>query len=117
MRHRVDHRKLGRPTDQRLAILRSLVKSLLLHGKVETTVDRAKEARRVAEKVISRGREDSVHARRQALRLLNDPGLVKHLFEEVAPQYKDRPGGYTQIVRTRVRRGDGAQLAVLRLVE
>ncbi len=117
MRHRLDHRKLNRPADQRLAILRSLVKALLEHGKVETTLDRAKEARRVAEKVISRGREDSVHARRQALRLLNDRALVKHLFEEVAPQYKERPGGYTQIVRTRLRRGDGTQLAVLKLVE
>jgi len=117
MRHRKDHRKLGRPTDQRLAILRSVVRSLVLHGKVETTLDRAKEARPIAERIISRGLQDSVHARRQALRLLTDPGVVKHLFEEVAPQFKDRPGGYTQIVRTRVRRGDGAQMAVLRLVD
>ena len=117
MRHLVDHRKLGRPTDQRMAMLRNLVKSLVVHRQVETTLARAKEARRVAEKVISRSRADSVHARRQARRVLNDPSLVKRLFEEIGPQYKDRPGGYTQIVRTRLRRGDGAQLAVLRLVD
>ena len=117
MRHRRDHRKLNRPTDQRLALLRNLVKSLVQHGKVETSIDRAKEARRWAEKVISRSRQDSVHNRRQVNRVLNDPGLVKKLLEEIAPNYLQRPGGYTQIVRSRLRRGDGAQLAVLKLVE
>jgi len=117
MRHRRDHRKLNRPADQRLALLRSLVRALLEHGRVETTLERAKEARRLAEKVISRGRQDSVANRRQVNRVLNDPALVKKLFEDIAPNYSERPGGYTQIVRSRLRRGDGAQLAVLKLVE
>ena len=151
MRHRVAGRRLGRPTDQRTALLSNLVTSVLWHGSVITTVARAKEARSMAEKLISIAREDSIHRRRLARRLLQPrTGLlrmkegsyrempaggeaskaslaggsassvansVRHLFEHVAPQYRDRPGGYTRIVRVGPRRGDGVMQAKLELVD
>ena len=150
MRHRIAGRRLGRPTDQRLALLHNLVTSLLWHGSVVTTLARAKEARSMAEKLITLARQDSVHHRRLARRILMPrSGLVRmkegshreaptssaeklaragrspssvelsvsHLFEHVAPQYQDRPGGYARIIRVATRRGDGATQAKLELVE
>lgn len=115
MRHRVAGRKFGLPTDQRLALLRGLVRSLLLHEKIETTETRAKEARRIADKVITTARQNSVHARREARKLLNDEDLVKRLFDQIAPKFADRPGGYTRITRIGFRRGDAAPMVKLEL--
>ncbi len=119
MRHRKAHRKLNRATDQRLALLKSLVASLFRHDKIVTTLPKAKEARRLAEKLITLARRDhnELSARRQVLRYVTDRDLVKHLFEEIAPRYQGRPGGYTRIVRVGQRRGDGAQMAALELAD
>ena len=110
------YRKLGRPSDQRKAMLRNLTTSLLEHGKIETTVDRAKEVRRVAEKMITLGKRGDLHARRQALAYITKEDVVTRLFEDVAPKYKDRQGGYTRIYRIGPRKGDAAELAVIELV-
>ena len=132
MRHRCDHRKLGRPTDQRLAMLRSIVKALILHEGVVTTVQRAKEARRVAEHVISIARQDSVHHRRMVARVLGserqptpterkagktkvDP--IRKLFEDIGPSFADREkGGYCRLTRIGERRGDSTMMVRLELV-
>ena len=110
------YRKLGRPSDQRKAMLRNLTTSLLEHGKIETTVDRAKEVRRTTEKMITLGKRGDLHARRQALSYITKEDVVTRLFEDVAPKYKDRQGGYTRIYRIGPRRGDAAELAVIELV-
>lgn len=117
MRHRKDHRKLNRATDQRLALLRGLVAALFRHEKIMTTLPKAKEARRLAEKLIALACRPygQLAARRQVLRYVGDRGLVKHLFEEVAPRFSGRMGGYTRVLRAGQRRGDGAQMAVLEL--
>lgn len=117
MRHRTSERRLGRPTDQRIALLRGLVGAVLWHGKVDTTETRAKEARPLAEKMISLAREDTLHHRREARRFLIDRDLVAHLFTKVGPQFKERPGGYSRIIRVGVRRGDAATTARLELVD
>jgi large subunit ribosomal protein L17 len=119
MRHRKDHRKLNRATDQRLALLKALVASLFRHDKIVTTLPKAKEARRLADRLITLARRDhnELSARRQVLRYVTDPDLVKHLFDEIAPRYQGRPGGYTRIVRVGRRRGDGAQMAALELAD
>ncbi|MGC8843673.1 MAG: 50S ribosomal protein L17, partial [bacterium] len=90
MKHRKGYRKLSKPTDQRLALLRSLAKEVIKRGKVETTLARAKEARRIVEKLITLAKEDSLARRRQAFRVLQDETLVKRLFEEIAPKMQDR---------------------------
>ena len=151
MKHRISGRRLGRPTDQRMALLHNLVTSLLWHGSVQTTTARAKEARGVAEKLISLAKQDTIHRRRLARRtLMPRTGLVRmkegshreapatgeaeqeyqagrsvstvensvqHLFKHVAPQYQDRPGGYSRIVRVGTRRGDGTEMVRLQLVD
>ncbi|HJN15068.1 MAG TPA: 50S ribosomal protein L17 [Armatimonadota bacterium] len=119
MRHRKDHRKLNRATDQRLALLKGLCASLFRHDKIETTLPKAKEARRLADKLITLAKRDynQLAARRQVLKYIPDPGLVKHLFDEIAPRFTERPGGYTRIIRAGMRRGDGAQMAILELVD
>ena len=151
MRHRVAGRRLGLPTDQRIALLRNLVTSLLWHGSVVTTEARAKEARGMAEKLITLAKQDNLHRRRQARQvLLPRTGLirmkegshreapaggesekvgqagrsassvensVRHLFEHVGPQYQDRPGGFSRIVRLPFRRGDGVSQVKLQLVD
>jgi large subunit ribosomal protein L17 len=116
MRHRVAGRKFDRPTAQRLALFRGLVRSLFLHERITTTVPRAKEVRPLAEKMITLGKDGSVHARRQALRFVIDKQVVAKLFGEIAPRYATRPGGYTRIVRVGKRLGDGAEMAILELV-
>jgi len=110
-------KQLGRPTDQRMALLRSLVSGVLWHGKVDTTEPRAKQARPLAEKMITLAREDTVHRRRQARKFLNDRDLVAHLFTNVGPKYRERAGGYSRVIRTGVRRGDAALMARLELVD
>ena len=94
-------------------MLHSLVKGLIVHGQIKTTFARAKEAQRVADRLVTFGKEGSVHSRRRAFRVLQDRTLVKQLFGEIAPRFVDIPGGYTRVARLSLRRGDGAQRAVL----
>jgi len=117
MRHKVAGRQFGRNTDQRKALFRGLVTSLLDHGRIETTLAKAKEIRGIAEKIVSLGKRGDLHARRRALSYLYKEDTVSRLFDEIAPRMKDRNGGYTRIVRTRRRHGDGAEMAVIELVD
>ena len=110
------YRKLGRPTDQRRAMLRNLVTSVLKHGKIETTDTRAKEARSLAEKMITLAKRGDLHARRQVLSFVTEEAVVKRLFEEIAPKYTERNGGYTRMFKVGPRRGDGAEVVILELV-
>lgn len=110
-------RKLGMPTDQRRALLRNQVTSFLENGKMTTTVTRAKETRSMAEKMITLGKKGSLAARRQALAFITKEDVVTKLFSEIAPKYADRNGGYTRIYKLGERRGDGAQMAILELVD
>ena len=109
-------RKLGRATDHRLSMLRTQVTQLLEHGKIETTLQKAKEVRSIAEKMITLGKENTLHTRRQALAYITKEDVVTKVFEEIAPKYADRNGGYTRIVKIGPRRGDAAEMAVLELV-
>src|SRR5690625_4571120 len=109
-------RKLGRPTAHRNAMLRNQVTSLLRNGRIETSVTRAKETRRMAEKMITLGKRGDLHARRQALAYIYDEDVVKKLFDEIAPRYSDRNGGYTRVLKLGPRRGDGTEMAILELV-
>ncbi|NMA87427.1 MAG: 50S ribosomal protein L17 [Tissierellia bacterium] len=109
-------RKLGRPTAHRKAMLRNQVTSLFEHGRIETTVHKAKETQRMAEKMITLAKRGDLHARRQVLAYIYDETVVTKLFEEIAPQYEDRNGGYTRVLKLGPRRGDGAEMAILELV-
>ncbi len=149
MRHKIDRRKLGLPSDQRRALLTNLARQFVRHGFIRTTEGRAKDLRRIVEKLITTGKEDTISARREARKilvghcassvkplkvlagktdleklqilrdrsLLNGEDLVAHLFDNIAPRYKDRPGGYTRLTKTGLRRGDAAMTAVLELVD
>jgi len=110
------NRKLGRKTDHRIAMLRAMVTFLLENGKIETTVTRAKEVRSLAEKMITLGKTNTLHTKRQAMSFITKESVVKKLFDEIAPQYADRNGGYTRILRTGPRRGDAAEMAIIELV-
>ena len=122
MRHRVAGYQLGRDSAHRRALRRNLVRSLFLHGRVNTTHTKAKAVRPFAEKMITLGKKGDLAARRRALALLPDKDVVKKLFDDIAPKFQDRPGGYTRILKTtdhaqRVTRlGDNARVAVLELV-
>ncbi|WP_138160077.1 50S ribosomal protein L17 [Peptoniphilus catoniae] len=109
-------RKLGRPTAHRKAMIRNLVTSLLDKGRITTTVTRAKETKRMAEKMITLGKRGDLHARRQALAYLYSEDVVTKLFTEIAPKYESRNGGYTRILKLGNRRGDGAEKAIIELV-
>lgn len=117
MRHRVAGRQFGRNTNQRKALLRGLATSLLEHGRIETTLAKAKEIRGIAEKIISLGKRGDLHARKQALSYLYKEDTVSGLFDKIAPRMQGRSGGYLRIVRTKQRFGDGAQMAVIELVD
>ncbi|MCM1989674.1 50S ribosomal protein L17 [Oceanirhabdus seepicola] len=110
------YRKLGLPTDQRKAMLRNLVTSFLKHGKIETTETRAKETRKLAEKMITLAKRGDLHARRQVLSFVTEKDVVQKLFDEIAPQYQERNGGYTRILKVGPRRGDNAEVVILQLV-
>ncbi len=110
-------RKLGLPTAQRKAMLRNLVTSFLENGKIETTVTRAKETQSMAEKMITLGKKNTLHSRRQALEFITKEDVVTKLFSEIAPKYAERNGGYTRILKTGPRRGDSAEMAILELVD
>ena len=109
-------RKLGRPTDHRQAMLRGLVTYLLENGRIETTVTRAKEVRAMADRMITLGKENTLHSRRQALAYVTKEDVVKKLFDEIAPKYADRNGGYCRIIKTGPRRGDAAEMCFIELV-
>ena len=109
-------RKLGRATDHRIATLRNLVTSLLENGKIETTVAKAKEVRCMAEKMITLGKTNTLHTRRQALAYITKEDEVTKVFEEIAPKYSERNGGYTRIIKIGPRRGDAAEMAIIELV-
>ncbi|WP_295213959.1 50S ribosomal protein L17 [Ruminococcus sp.] len=110
-------RKLGRPTDHRKAMLRGMVTFLLENGQIETTVTRAKEVRAVAEKMITIAKTNDLHSKRQVMAYVTKESVAKKLFDEIAPKYADRNGGYTQIVKIGPRRGDAAEMAVIKLVD
>lgn len=110
------YRKLGRPSDQRRAMLRNLTTALIENGKIETTVTRAKEVKRMTDKMVTLGKRGDLHARRQALAYITKEDVVRKLFDSVAPGYEDRQGGYTRIYRVGPRRGDGAEMAIIELV-
>ena len=109
-------RKLGRTSDHRKAMLRGMVTFLLENGQIETTVTRAKEVRAVAEKMITIGKIDDLHSKRQVLAYVTKESVAKKLFDEISPKYADRNGGYTQIVKIGPRRGDAAEMAIIKLV-
>lgn len=116
MRHRVAGRKLGRSTDHRLAMYRNLVTDLLRYEKIVTTEAKAKEARGIAEKVITLGKDGSLNARRQALTVVTDKKVVDKVFTVLGPRYAQRPGGYTRLSKLGPRLGDGAPMVQLELV-
>ena len=109
-------RKLGRKSDHRKALLRNQVTSLLRHGRIETTVAKAKESQRMAERMITLAKRGDLHARRQALAYIYDEDVVTKLFTEIGPNYEERNGGYTRVLKMGPRRGDAAEMAILELV-
>ncbi|MCI5924036.1 MAG: 50S ribosomal protein L17 [Oscillospiraceae bacterium] len=109
-------RKLGRTSDHRQAMLRAMVTFLLENGKIETTVTRAKEVRAMAEKMITLGKNNNLHSKRQVFAYVTKEEVVKKLFDEIAPKYADVNGGYCRIVKIGPRRGDAAEMAVIELV-
>lgn len=116
MRHNRDWRKLNRTASHRRAMLRNMVTSLFAEERIRTTSAKAKEARRVAERMITFARRGDLSARRHVAKTVNDPAVLKKLFDEIAPRYMERPGGYTRILKVGIRRGDASQKAILELV-
>ena len=110
------NRKLGKPTDQRIAMLRAMTTYLLENGQIKTTVSRAKEVAPMAEKMISLGKASDLHTKRQVYAYITKEDVAKKLFDEISPKYADRNGGYTRIIKIGARRGDAAEMAVLELV-
>jgi len=117
MKHRIAHRKLQRNTSHRLAMLKNMVTSLLRHEKIETTVPRAKEARRMAERIITLGKRGGLANVRLAERSIKDREVLHKVFGELKDRYADRAGGYTRIIRAGFRKGDAADVAILELVD
>ena len=113
MRHAKNNQRLSIPSDRRQAVLHNLVKSLVTHGQIRSTFAETKQAQRLADRLVTLGKEGSIHSRRRAFRVLQDRALVKQLFGEIAPRFVDVAGGYTRVTRLALRRGDGAQLALL----
>ena len=109
-------RSLGRNSAQRRALLRNMTTSVLKHGKIETTEAKAKEVRRIVDKMITLGKQGDLSAYRQALAYLTDETVAKKLFDKIAPGYKDRQGGYTRVIKAGYRRGDGTPMAIVELV-
>jgi large subunit ribosomal protein L17 len=117
MRHRRAGRKLNRTPAHRRALFRNLVTALLEHERIRTTDPKAKEVRRLADRVITLGKRGSLHARRQALAFVCKPGVVRKLFDDVAPRFANRAGGYTRVVKLGPRLGDAAPLSLVELTE
>jgi large subunit ribosomal protein L17 len=116
VRHQMGGRKLGRPTDHRLALIRNQITDLLRYEKIRTTEAKARELRREAEKVITLAKTNDVHHRRLALTKVYDPRVVSKLFDEIGPRIADRPGGYTRMIKLMPRKGDGAPMAQVELI-
>ena len=117
MRHLKQGRKLGRTSAHRKALLRNLATALFEHNRITTTEAKAKELRRVADKLVTLGKRGDLHARRQALKIVRSNTVARKLFEEVSPRFAQRKGGYTRILRVGYRPGDAAAMAVIELVE
>lgn len=117
MRHRIKGRKLGRTASHRAALLSSLATALLKHKRIKTTLAKAKETRGYVEVLITKARRGDLHNQRQVMRVLHDKEVVKELFNEIVPKIGDRPGGYTRVVKTGIRKGDAAQMAIIELVD
>jgi large subunit ribosomal protein L17 len=118
MRHNVDGRKLGRTAAHRRALYRNLAISLITHERIRTTTPKAKEARRLVDRLITFAKRGDLSARRHVASILNDKAAVKKLFDELGPRYADRPGGYTRVLKfAKLRRGDAAEMAMLELVQ
>jgi large subunit ribosomal protein L17 len=117
MRHRVAGRKFDRNTGHRVAMFRNLVTDLLKYEHIQTTEQKAKEIRGMAERVITLGKDGTVHARRQALRFVSDKDVVDRVFSVYAPRFAERPGGYTRIIKIGRRLGDGADVAIIELLK
>jgi len=117
MRHNKSGKRLGRNTPHRTAMLRNMVTSLFEHEKITTTDARAKELRKVVDRMITLGKRGDLHARRQVLSVIRDQKVVAKLFDQIGPRYKDRPGGYTRIVKVGSRLGDNAPQSIIALVE
>ena len=109
-------RKLGRTSDHRKAMLRAMVTYLFENGRIETTVTRAKEVRSLTEKMITIAKEPTLHNKRQVFAFVTKESVSKKLFDEIAPKYADRNGGYTRIIKTGARRGDAAEMAIIELL-
>jgi large subunit ribosomal protein L17 len=116
MRHRKSGRKLNRSASHRWALMRNLITSLLRDEKIKTTDAKAKELRRWADRVITLGKQGTLHARRQVLAIVQDKAVARKLFDIIAPRFKQRPGGYTRIVKIGIRRGDAAPVSIIELV-
>lgn len=117
MRHRVHGRKLGRKPGHRRAMFRNQLTSLFVHERITTTVEKAKELRPLAERMITLARKGDLQARRRVRRMVQDRAVVQRLFDEIAPRFSDRPGGYTRIVRLGARHGDNAEMAIIELID
>ncbi len=117
MKHRIGFNALSRRSGQRKALKRGLVTSLFKYERIETTKAKAKEAQRMAEKMITRAKVDSVHNRRMIARDINDKAVLAKLFTDIAPKFVERNGGYTRVIKTGYRQGDAAEMAILELVE
>lgn len=117
MRHRMSHRKLGRTSAHRKALFRNQLTALFTHERIITTVAKAKELRPMAERMVTLAGTGTLPARRKVLGMVSDKDVVRRLFEEIAPRFTERPGGYTRIMRLGRRRGDGAELAIIEFVD
>ena len=116
MRHRKGNRKLGKPTDQRMAMLKSIVRSLFLNGRVKVTLTRAKEARKIAEKLIAVSKNNSLFARRKVESVMGERSIVTHIFKSFPDRFEGRAGGFTRITKIGFRKGDAAPMAMLELL-
>ena len=117
MRHRKSGRKLGRSTSHRRALFRNMVTSLLEHERIETTDAKAKDLRRIADRMITLGKRGDLHARRMALRTIQSKGVTEKVFGDLAERFRDRAGGYTRIMKVRTRVGDAAPMSIIELVD
>ncbi len=117
MRHNKSGRRLGRKPDHRQHMMKNMVTSFFENERITTTVTRAKELRKLVDKMITLGKRGDLHARRQALRVINDQKVITKLFEMISPRYSQRPGGYTRIIKLENRQGDNAPMAIIELVE
>lgn len=117
MRHKSGIKKLGRPTEHRMAMIRNLAVSLIEKGRIETTVGRAKVLRSFVEPIVTLGKKGDLSAIRLAYSKLHNKDAVRKVFKEIAPKYTTRPGGYTRVLKTRIRRGDNATMAIIEFVE